>query len=91
MEEKAPDEPSIPKSPTDLLNLAACGLNKNKMKVERSPSLTSRLSVGLRSINSQVMDLPGTLSSIYIIPLLFVAFLIGVFVGSILGTFINNL
>jgi hypothetical protein len=61
MEEKAPDEQSIPKSPTDLLNLAACGLNKNKMKVARRSSLTSRLSVGLRGINRQVMDLPGTL------------------------------
>ena len=82
MEEKAPDEPSIQKSPTDLLNLAACGLTKNQMKVARSSSLTSRISIGLRSINSQIMDLPGTLRSIYIIiPMLFVAFLIGVFVS----------
>ena len=67
MEEKAPDEPSIHKSPTDLLNLASYRMNENKLKVARSSSLTSRLSVGLRSINSQVMDLPGTLSSIYIL------------------------
>ena len=88
MEEKAQNGTSLKKSQSYLLNVDDCGQPEKKLKMTRSSSLTSRLSVGLRSINSQIMELPGTLRLIYIIiPMLCAAFLIGVFVGSVLSTF----
>jgi hypothetical protein len=85
--QKAQNGTSLKKSPSYLLNVDDYGQPEKELKITRTFSLTSRLSVGLRSINSQIMELPSTLRLIYIIiPMLCAAFLIGVFVGSVLST-----
>ena len=87
MEEDAQDGESMPKSQSYLLKVVDSGKSEMQQKIGRSSSITSRFSVGLRSINSQIVDLPGTLKWIYIImTMLCAAFLIGVFVGSVLGS-----
>jgi hypothetical protein len=81
LEEDVKIEESVHKSQSYLLNVVENG------QIGRRSSITSRLSNGLLSVNSQIMDLPGTLKWIYIIiPMLCAAFLIGVFVGSVLST-----
>ena len=81
MEEDAHIGESMNKSQSYLLNVA------ESVNIARSSSITSRLSVGLLSISSQIMDLQDTLKRIYIIiPMLCAAFLILVFVGSVLST-----
>ena len=88
IEEKAQNGTSLKKNQSYLLNVDDCGQPEKKLKMTRSSSLTSRLSVGLRSINSQIMELPGTLRLIYIIiPMLCSAYLIGVFEGRVFSTF----
>ena len=82
MEDKVQNGTTMHNSHSYLLNVEDCRQSEKHLKIGRSSSVTSRL-----SINSQIIDLPGTLKWIYIIiPMLCAAFLIGVFVGSVLST-----
>jgi hypothetical protein len=86
MEEKAQNGKTMHNSHSYLLNVEDCGQSEKHHKFSRSFSVTSRL-----SINSQVIDLPGTLKWIYIIiTMLCAAFLIGVFVWSVLSTLFKS-
>ena len=67
MEEKSQKGTTMHESQSYLLNVDDTGQSKNHHKIGRSSSVTSRLSIGLQSINSQIVDLPGTLKWIYII------------------------